>query len=330
MRERVISVEPEAFEAFFQQSIVPQVIARLDGTFAYVNPAFERLMGRPRAELVDHPFLEMVHPDDRASTERELAGLAEGRPTLEFDNRYMTADGPRLLRWTAVPAPGELIFATVVDVTEQVARYRSIEQYTRQLQMAHVGTWQVDLVLSRIHWSPEVKRIHGVAPDFEPDLERAIGFIHPEDRPVVQRLMSKAIEERGSFSFRLRLLRPSGEERIVKSVGRVEVDPSGQPSSVFGVFADVTEDERIQGTLAEQARRAQAQASRLESLQQLAMMQDFESIEEATGAYLESARSKTGMPTVCVCMDGEGLRPVFGTAAAPVPTLVSMVMRHGR
>ncbi|MEM1023903.1 MAG: PAS domain S-box protein [Myxococcota bacterium] len=328
------TVGPDDFATFFHDSNVPQVIARTDGTFDYVNPAFEELMGCPASELVDRPFIDMVDPRDREATVAELNRLVNGRPTLQFENRYLTADGTKTFRWAAVPGPRDMIFATVVDVTREKARTQAYEQYVRQLEMAEemarVGTWKVDLVRSEVYWSPEVRRIHGTPADYEPELAEAIGFFHPEDRHVVEGLLNEAIEERGSFQFKLRLIRTDGTERIVRSSGRVEVDAEGEAVSVFGVFADVTEDEGIQASLAEQARRAQAQASRLKALQQLSMMQEFGGIEDTVAAYLGAARTKTGMARLCLTMDPEALLPAWGTEPALDTALMAAVLRHGR
>ena len=50
-----------------------------DGYFKEVNPAFERVLGYRQDEMLDVPFIEFVHPDDRAATQAAAATLAEGQ-----------------------------------------------------------------------------------------------------------------------------------------------------------------------------------------------------------------------------------------------------------
>ncbi|MGI8608407.1 MAG: PAS domain-containing protein [Candidatus Dormibacteria bacterium] len=94
-------------------------VAGFDGYFKRLNPAWQRTLGFTSAELMSKPFVEFVHPDDRAATDAESARqMAEGATTLHFENRYACRDGTyRWLSWTAVPEPDEkLVYAVARDV----------------------------------------------------------------------------------------------------------------------------------------------------------------------------------------------------------------------
>ena len=80
-------------------------VARVDGTLLSVNPAWERLLGWRAEELVGRNAAEVKHPDDDARTRAELARLAEGRSTLNFEDRYRHRDGSwRWISWACDPA----------------------------------------------------------------------------------------------------------------------------------------------------------------------------------------------------------------------------------
>jgi len=123
LQERVRSLEVEAgqLEQLFSLSLDMLCIARTDGYFQRVNPAFQRTLGYSCDELLSRPLIEFVHPDDREKTLDVVRQLAEGIPTVRFLNRYRTKDGPyRTLQWMAMPRPEEgLIYASASDVTEQ-------------------------------------------------------------------------------------------------------------------------------------------------------------------------------------------------------------------
>ena len=108
-----------ALKTFFDISPDMLCVAGLDGYFRVVNPAFENLLGYTRQVLFETPFIDFVHPEDKAAT--VAATTADTRePVTRFENRYRCRDGSyKWLAWTAVPASQEgLIYAIARDITE--------------------------------------------------------------------------------------------------------------------------------------------------------------------------------------------------------------------
>jgi PAS domain S-box-containing protein len=107
-------------ERIFDLSVDLLFIAGLDGQFKRVNPAFERTLGYTTQELLSRPFLEFVHPDDRARSAAAMETLGRGQKLVQFENRYMRADGSmRWLQWSTRPMPEEgLVYGTARDVTD--------------------------------------------------------------------------------------------------------------------------------------------------------------------------------------------------------------------
>ena len=95
------------------------LVAEFSGVITAINPTATRLLGWPEEEIVGRNFMDLVHPDDAASTVAEVAKLESGATTFAFENRYRTRDGDyRLLDWTAVPDAGR-IHAVARDITEE-------------------------------------------------------------------------------------------------------------------------------------------------------------------------------------------------------------------
>ncbi len=118
-------------------------VATLDGRFTSLNPAWGSTLGWSEEELTGRPFIDFVHPDDRAPTLAAAEGLARGDAQLSFENRYRHRDGSyRWLSWNAVPRGG-LIYSAVRDVTEAKAAAEALataEEALRQSQkMEAVG-----------------------------------------------------------------------------------------------------------------------------------------------------------------------------------------------
>src|SRR3954466_11902811 len=78
--------------------------AGFDGLLKHFNDAWEHQLGWSREELQTRPYLEIIHPDDRADTEAEIAKLAAGETVTEYVCRLLCADGSvRWMAWSGGP-----------------------------------------------------------------------------------------------------------------------------------------------------------------------------------------------------------------------------------
>ncbi|MEO0602268.1 MAG: PAS domain-containing protein [Myxococcota bacterium] len=216
-------------------------------TFTWVSRNWTTLLGWSLDELYDGPFIRFVHPDDIADTAGEVSHLQDGREVYRFLNRYRTKDGRYIwLEWNSIPFGDQHVFAIARDVTDAKRREREATQRNRLLELAsdvgRIGYWRIDIENDALWWSKEVYRIHGLDPrEGSPTLQQAFEAYHPDDRPKVERVVQRAIENQQDFDFELRLLRADGAVRQVMARGRVEPGPPGAAGSLFGTFQDVTE-----------------------------------------------------------------------------------------
>jgi len=95
-------------------------VAGVDGYFKRVNKAWTDVLGYTKEELLNQPWINLVHPDDQQSTIAEAAKVFQGQKTLRFRNRCLSKDGSfRWIVWTAAAPPdGQFFYATGRDVTE--------------------------------------------------------------------------------------------------------------------------------------------------------------------------------------------------------------------
>lgn len=128
----------ELEDRFFAVNLDMLCILDFSGHFKRLNPAWERALGFTREELMAKPFIEFVHPDDRARTLAQNAAVRDGGQALSFENRYLCRDGSyRWFRWNAAPDSGaRVIYSVARDVTASKAAEEEREQLVRELQAA--------------------------------------------------------------------------------------------------------------------------------------------------------------------------------------------------
>ena len=183
----------EELDRFFTVSLDLLGIANFDGYFLRVNPAFARVLGFSEAELLAAPFIDFVHPDDRAATLGAMASLSQGVHVINFENRYRTGDGSyKWLEWAAAPVPEQgIVYAAARDVTDRTLAEQALKDYAAQLERARLEQEQnaerlAQLVRARHRPPPSGRgdaRERRVSRQHEPRDPHADERHHRHDRP---------------------------------------------------------------------------------------------------------------------------------------------------
>ncbi len=132
-----------------------------------------------------------------------------------------------------------------LDARERLERQNDL--FRRAQELANIGAWEYEVSSGEVFWTRQVREIHGLPQGYEPTAEEAVAFYHPEDQPVIQGMIERAIEEEVPFDRELRLggeALPVGHEqregRWVRARGTPQIE-AGEVTSVRGTFQDITE-----------------------------------------------------------------------------------------
>ena len=150
---------------------------------------------------------------------------------------------------TALETANDQLESAVVERTEELHRnQRYLEEAER---LSDIGTWTRPSHPGLLqYWSEGAFRILGLDPaSAAPSRQLLRSMIHPDDRAWATGVVDRAVPEGRSFDVEHRIIRPDGEERIVRIVGQPWADDSGAVVEYVGVVIDLTERRRAEREL---------------------------------------------------------------------------------
>jgi PAS domain S-box-containing protein len=110
-----------------------------EGRFLFVSPSYCEMFGKSEAELIDKPFMPLVHEEDREATAASLKTLYRSPHTCYHEQRAMTRHGWRWLAWAnkaLLDEDGNVVEIIGVgrDVTQRKAAEQELARYRNQLE----------------------------------------------------------------------------------------------------------------------------------------------------------------------------------------------------
>ena len=120
-------------------------------------------------------------------------------------------------------------------------------KFSQAQELAHIGSWDWDIVANTISWSDELFRIYGLLPrEFAPTFNAGGKYTHPEDEELVSKITSSAYKNKKPFSIFYRILRSDGMVRMIYERADVITDINGNVIKMFGIIHDITEQKRYE------------------------------------------------------------------------------------
>jgi PAS domain S-box-containing protein len=233
---------------------------RPDGYVDFVNQSWLDFTGQQFNNIVGSQWTSHIHPEDRdALSKAWLEAMSTGH-SMAAATRVRRADGEyRLMLHQRVAirrTDGTIVrwHGSSVDIgsgkpAKEPSRKSGEELEKSEFYLAeaehlgHIGCWVFSAEKGFEYWSRELLQIHGLDPISEaPSSEEYLKLIHPDDREFITSLMMQVRRgEVPEFDVTKRIVRPDGQTRHVRSVGRSILD-KGELKRI-GVGIDVTEYE---------------------------------------------------------------------------------------
>ena len=194
---------------------------------------FQRVMAAVGETVASHEPYFIEHDIILESGERKHL-YAIGRPL--FDETTGEVNG---------------IFGIVQNITErkqvEEALRRSEALLNTTNQIAQTGGWELDLRTDELHWTDTIKRIHGVAPDYVPNVSEAIQFYAPEYIPVIRAAVEEAMQGK-DYDIELQIMTAQQERTWIRTIGQ-PIWENGEVVKLQGIFQDIHERKLVEEAL---------------------------------------------------------------------------------
>ena len=236
------------------------VIVAQDGLFRFVNPMTLRLLGvDSEQELIDRPFPEFIHPDDRSMVvENYRRRIANEALPPRYDFRFVARDGT--VKWVEINAtliewqgkPATLNFLT--DITKHKRVEEALEESRARnelaIQSAQMGSWVLDTVENKRDFDAQTCHLLGIDHAiFKGSPDEFFRVVHPNDRSAVRAALTRSIERDAHYESAYRAILPDGSIRHIVARGRVIRDQNRRPLKLIGIIWDDTERKQVEETL---------------------------------------------------------------------------------
>ena len=146
-------------------------------------------------------------------------------------------------------------------------------------RIAHIGSWELDLLTNRLEWSHEIYRIFEIDPkQFGATYEAFLYFVHPEDRDMVNRAYTDSVNNRIPYDIIHRLKFSDGRIKFVHERCETFYNEESKPIRSLGTVQDITERKRIDNIM--QARLRLLEVANLQPMDELltAMLDEMEAL----------------------------------------------------
>ncbi len=266
--EAALRTSEAQFRHAFADASIGMAIISLTGRWLQINEAVCQIVGYPAAELLQLTFQDITHPDDLAVDLGYVQQLLNGEiPTYQMEKRYFHQQGHIvwiLLNVSLVrdPQGQPLHFISQIQNISDRKRYEAerqqMEAQLRQSQtalleaqqVAHLGSWELNLATAKITWSEETFRIFGLDPTTpEPNYNDLFERIYPDDHELLQTSITQTSADGIPFTIDLRIYHTDGSVRYMEAKGKPVHNAEGAIVGLFGTALDITDRKRVEAAL---------------------------------------------------------------------------------
>lgn len=225
----------------------------------YFSAAALEILDLTAEEAADLKYVTAaIHPDDRAALVRSVDQSAADLSIWSHQFRVRNRNGQ--VRWLhgrgtprRLPTGDTLWDGIMMDLTDQKRAEQALEEREAELRLsrehlalaqhvAAIGSSEVDFRTGIWRWSDECCQIYGIdKASLSPMENFKLQLIHPDDRALYDHGFAAASRGEQPAPIEYRIVRPSGETRILYREAELLRDETGELTGAIATEKDITE-----------------------------------------------------------------------------------------
>jgi len=260
--EIALQQEKERAQYYLDITGVMFIVLDRDGQVRLINKKGCAILGYTENQVIGKNWFDHFLPEiNRAEVKHVFSQLMAGTiASVEYyENHVLTRDGSlRLIAWKNSILWDEShqpngILSSGEDITEKRQAEHDIQFSKKMLsdmgKMAKIGGWEHDLITGKAEWTDTLFDIVEIAPgDSPPGVQQHLNYYPPNDRAILEREYTRAIEEKRSFDLRLQAFTATGK-LIWCHVRGEPVSANGKCVKFRGVLQNISEQMQIEEAL---------------------------------------------------------------------------------
>ncbi len=223
-----------------------------------LNKASMDLQKAPSKEEFKNAFYNIFNKKTIETFKRVLLAISEGKESFKEETELINFKNEiiHVIVQITIFENYSRGIISMTDITDRKnikeALVLSEQNLVRAQHLAHIGSYEQQLITNKIFWSDELFNIYGIDRCKQPSIEFIKSVIHSDDKDLVCSVFN-AIEERnfnGNNYFteplEYKIITHQGEVKNIRSISEVQYATEGNPEKIIGTIQDLTNQKTIE------------------------------------------------------------------------------------
>ena len=146
------------------------------------------------------------------------------------------------------------VVLVIRDITKEHQVLDALHNSQKNLELAqdiaHMGSWDLNLSTGYGYWSKEMFNLFQRDPDQGiPSFDEFLDYVHPDDRQKLKEANQNAITKRQSFNAEIRTNPKYGPMRVINAQFECKLDKQKKVVILFGTCMDITTEQKMRQAL---------------------------------------------------------------------------------